>query len=85
MLLGGDVDGGASGASAISAGTASDFSWAKALAVLGWDPHEALCFSCGKARPVYFYVPRQEFFCADCVKKLPLKLRGNAVLSIYAL
>jgi recombinational DNA repair protein (RecF pathway) len=82
MLFGGGVDGGAS-----TAGTAlaPNFSWAKTLAVLGWDPHEAVCFSCGKARPAYFYVPRQEFFCADCVKKLPLKLRGNAVLSIYAL
>ena len=66
-------------------GTTEDFSWAKVLAILGWDPHEAVCFSCGKERPAYFYVPRQEFFCANCVRKLPLKLRGNAVLSIYAL
>jgi recombinational DNA repair protein (RecF pathway) len=61
------------------------FSWAKALAILGWDPEEAACASCGKARPAYFYVPRQEFFCADCVRKLPLKLRANAVISIYVL
>jgi recombinational DNA repair protein (RecF pathway) len=61
------------------------FSWLKVLAVLGWDPQEAVCVSCGKARPAYFYVPRQEFFCAVCVRKLPLKLRGNAVLSIYGI
>ena len=61
------------------------FSWLKALAILGWDPEEATCSSCGKSQPEYFYVPRQEFFCASCVRKLPLKLRANAVLSIYGL
>jgi len=61
------------------------FSWAKVLAILGWDPQEAICASCGKHHPAHFYVLRQEFFCADCVRKLPLKLRANAVLSIYAL
>jgi recombinational DNA repair protein (RecF pathway) len=61
------------------------FSWPKVLAILGWDPEEAACSSCEKARPAYFYVPRQEFFCAACVRKLPLKLRANAVLSIYGI
>ena len=63
----------------------SDFSWLKVLAILGWDPEEAACSSCGKPHPAYFYVPRQEFFCAACVRKLPLKLRANAVLSIHGL
>jgi len=48
-----------------------DFSWVKVLTILGWDPQEAECSSCGKDT-AYFYVPRQEFFCAACVKKLPL-------------
>lgn len=62
---------------------AGKFSWIKVLAILGWDPEEAICGSCGKSRPAFFYVPRQEFFCADCVRKLPSKLRANAVISIY--
>jgi recombinational DNA repair protein (RecF pathway) len=65
------------------------FSWARALAVLGWDPQGAVCANCGAgatgssgansaanspARPArYFYIPRQEFFCAQCA--VPL---GNA-------
>lgn len=64
---------------------ARNFSWPEALALLGWDPDEAVCVSCGKHHPEYFYVHRQEFFCRDCVRKLPLKLRGSAVLSLYAL
>lgn len=51
------------------------FSWANTLAILGWDPQGAVCANCGggggvatnPARPArHFYIPRQEFFCAQC-------------------
>jgi len=44
------------------------FSWPNALRILGWDPAGAVCEKCGKAAP-YFYLPRQEFFCAACASK----------------
>lgn len=62
---------------------AKGFSWPRALAVLGWDPEEAACMACGRMRPEYFSVARQEFLCGVCARKLPLKLRVNALLSIY--
>jgi recombinational DNA repair protein (RecF pathway) len=53
------------------------FSWANVLKLLGWDPEGAACAGCGK--PVvssklqvvsyYFFIPRQEFFCQNCVPK----------------
>ncbi len=60
------------------------FSWQKVLAVLGWDPADALCESCGIRRGTNFFVPRQEFFCDQCVRKVPLITRQNAVISLYA-
>ena len=60
------------------------FSWPRALAILGWDPDGALCITCNARPGKHFYVPRQEFFCDTCVKKLPSKLRQSAVLSLYA-
>jgi recombinational DNA repair protein (RecF pathway) len=60
------------------------FSWSHALAILGWDPEGALCITCNARPGTHFYVPRQEFFCDTCVKKLPSKLRQSAVISLYA-
>ncbi len=60
------------------------FSWRKALAILGWDPEDAVCITCNTRQGKYFYVPRQEFFCDICAKKLPSKLRQSAVISLYA-
>jgi recombinational DNA repair protein (RecF pathway) len=45
--------------------TAERFSWENILRVMGWDPQHASCEHCGKTA-VYFYFPRQEFFCASC-------------------
>jgi recombinational DNA repair protein (RecF pathway) len=60
------------------------FSWPHTLAILGWDPEGATCVTCNTRPGKHFYVPRQEFFCDVCVKKLPSKLRQSAVLSLYA-
>ncbi len=60
------------------------FSWPRALAILGWDPEGAICATCGTRRGTHFYIPRQEFFCGVCIKKLPSKLRQSAVLSLDA-
>lgn len=51
------------------------FSWKALLRTLGWDPEGAICTGCGKSRAVNFYIPRQEFFCSDCVSKM----RADAV------
>ncbi len=56
------------------------FSWARALAILGWDPEHAECIGCEAVRPEYFYIPRQEFYCNRCASKV----RRDAVISIYA-
>lgn len=48
----------------------SPFSWAEIIKVLGWDPAEATCAGCGKKEVAYFFIPRQEFFCASCVSRL---------------
>jgi recombinational DNA repair protein (RecF pathway) len=42
-----------------------DFSWERALQMLGWDPTEALCEKCEGA-PAAFHIARQSFFCAAC-------------------
>jgi recombinational DNA repair protein (RecF pathway) len=44
------------------------FSWARILAILGWDSRGAVCAQCNTpGRPArHFYLPRQEFFCAQC-------------------
>lgn len=59
------------------------FLWPHALAVLGWDPEGSRCATCGIRRGTHCYIPRQEFFCDVCVKKLPSKLRQSTVLSLY--
>ena len=59
---------------------AERFSWPNILRILGWDPAGAICESCGRGA-VYFYIPRQEFFCLTCASKLrrnELILLGNA-------
>ena len=61
----------------------SSFDWKSVLAVLGWDPEGAICASCGTRPGVHFYLPRQEFFCDVCIRKLPLKGRQNAVVSLH--
>jgi recombinational DNA repair protein (RecF pathway) len=45
--------------------TAEDFSWKRVLALMGWDSEGAACENCKRAL-AYFYLPRQEFFCAPC-------------------
>ena len=45
------------------------FSWEHALALLGWDPREASCGTCG-AFPDNFHVARHDFFCMSCVAKV---------------
>lgn len=59
------------------------FSWKDVLAVLGWDPEDALCASCGTRKGMHFYMPRQEFFCDGCIRKLPMKTRESAVISLH--
>ncbi len=59
------------------------FTWPAALAVLGWNPVGSLCASCGTRRGAHFYIPRQEFFCDACLRKVPLKMRQNAVISMH--
>lgn len=59
------------------------FSWTAALTVLGWDPEDARCASCGTRKGMHFYIPRQEFFCDLCIRKLPLKTRQGAVISLH--
>ncbi len=58
----------------------TSWSWAKALAVLGWDPGEAECVDCGAKRPSYFYITRQEFYCRTHASKA----RKDAVIFIDA-
>lgn len=43
-----------------------NYGWRAILAVLGWDPKEGCCESCGKAEPVSFHIMSQNFFCRDC-------------------
>lgn len=59
------------------------WSWAEALAILGWDPAEAVCAVCGTRQPPYFYIPRQEFYCRTHGAAAS-KARADAVLSIDA-
>jgi DNA repair protein RecO (recombination protein O) len=62
-----------------AAGADVPFPWPEILKILGWDPHGAACEQCGK-KVAYFYLPRQEFFCAACASKLErdeLLLLGN--------
>jgi DNA repair protein RecO (recombination protein O) len=57
-----------------------NFGWAEALAILGWDPENAECATCGKKQPRYFYIAHQEFYCATHASKA----RKDAVISIDA-
>ncbi len=50
-------------------GNVTPFSWANVLKLLGWDPEGASCAGCGRSSLFYFYIPRQEFFCENCVPK----------------
>lgn len=54
------------------------FTWTKALAILGWDPEGAECVMCGEKHPTYFYITRQEFYCRTHASKAG----RDAVLSI---
>ena len=63
-----------------SAGDKNAWSWAKALAILGWDPEDAECVMCGARQPSYFYITRQEFYCATHASKA----RKDAVIFIDA-
>jgi recombinational DNA repair protein (RecF pathway) len=58
------------------------FSWSRALAILGWDPEGAICASCNQSNRAapYFFLPRQEFFCKQCVAGWPSMLTANQVL-----
>jgi recombinational DNA repair protein (RecF pathway) len=59
------------------------FSWPRILAILGWDPHGAVCTQCNLAnRPArHFYLPRQEFFCAQCARAFAPGLRASRFAS----
>jgi recombinational DNA repair protein (RecF pathway) len=57
-----------------------EWSWAKALGILGWDPEDAECVECGAKRPSHFYIARQEFYCRTHASKA----RRDAVISIDA-
>jgi recombinational DNA repair protein (RecF pathway) len=60
--------------------TTGGFSWAKALAILGWDPDGAECVVCGAKKPLMFYITRQEFYCRTHASKA----RKDAVISMDA-
>ena len=47
-----------------------DFSWARILGILGWDPREAVCAHCAGSKPAFFSVFKQELFCDGCASKL---------------
>jgi recombinational DNA repair protein (RecF pathway) len=57
-----------------------DFTWAKTLGILGWDPEDAMCVVCGAKQPSYFYITRQEFYCRTHASKA----RKDAVIFIDA-
>lgn len=40
------------------------------LAVLGFDPTEAVCANCGREKPEYFDSREARFVCARCVKQI---------------
>jgi len=65
---------------ALLGGAKAAFSWPRILRILGWDPAGTACEMCGK-KTAYFYIPRQEFFCASCASKLP---QNELVLVAYA-
>ena len=58
----------------------SGWSWAKTLAILGWDPEDAECIVCGSKYPSAFYITHQEFYCRTHASKA----RRDAVIFIDA-
>lgn len=56
---------------------AEPFSWPNVLAILGWDPRGAVCVSCNSRKGNSFYIPRQEFFCEQCVAPLRAAQRAS--------
>ncbi|MEK7193558.1 MAG: recombination protein O N-terminal domain-containing protein [Patescibacteria group bacterium] len=42
------------------------FVWREVLALLGWDPENALCEACEKYNPAYFDTRTQRFLCGNC-------------------
>jgi recombinational DNA repair protein (RecF pathway) len=62
------------------------FSWSRILAILGWDPHGAVCAHCNiRSRPArHFYIPRQEFFCAPCAASFARVSFGSRGASRFA-
>lgn len=59
------------------------WSWPAVLAILGWDPADAECVTCGAKHPAYFFIPRQEFYCRTHGAAAS-KAHRDAVLSIDA-
>ena len=53
-------------------GDNNPLNWRKVLSVLGWDPEHAACEICTEAKPVFFDIGTQSFFCENCFAK-----RGN--------
>jgi len=47
-------------------GRAKKWDWEKVLALLGWDPREALCEKCRVRKPEYFMLANQSLYCAQC-------------------
>ena len=52
--------------------TSGQFTWARALRNLGWDPAHAKCDECG-SKPIAFNIERQLFFCVKCASALGQK------------
>ncbi len=46
------------------------FSWRETLKILGWDPTDSRCVSCGKT-PHAFQISHQEMYCKTCAEKFP--------------
>ncbi len=45
------------------------FDWKRVLKVLGWDPEHAACEICNEAKPDFFDIGTQGFFCEKCFAK----------------
>lgn len=43
-----------------------NYDWNVILAVLGWDPGQAVCEHCKKVSPASFHITSQSFFCGLC-------------------
>jgi len=87
------MSGDATASDATTSGMAAQkFSWPNTLAILGWDPHSAVCARCNKvlydantpSRPRYFHLPRQEFFCTQCAAQFVTATRAGTRASRFA-